>query len=96
MPYSIPIKRRLAFAPETKAFITANGEKLYSLKDLLEALERMDEPTFRYHVNSKKNDFQNWIREVLYDKRLARALRWTTTRETTIKKINEHLEKYYA
>lgn len=89
------IKKVLKNAPEAKIFWTSDGKKLYNIRDLVEALEEMAEDTFRTHVNSQKNDFVQWIKLVLGEKRLARTLRWTTTLETTIEKIREHLEKYY-
>ena len=91
----INIKKVLSNAPEAKVFWTVDGKKLYNIRDLLHALEKMAEADFRQHVNSKKNDFIQWLKLVIGDKKLARALRWTTTRETTIQKIKDHLEKYY-
>ena len=89
------IKKVLNNAPEAKVFWTANGKKLYNIRDLLNALKEMNEMDFRVHVTTKKNDFRQWIKLVLGDRKLARALRWTTTLETTIKKIKEHLEEHY-
>lgn len=91
----INVKRVLKNAPEAKVFKTADGRKLYNIHELLEALKAMSEETFRQHVNSKKNDFIPWIKLVLGDRRLGRKLRWTTTKETNIKKIKEHLDAHY-
>ena len=91
----IYIKKPLKDAPEAKVFWLKDGRKLYNLKDLLLTLENMDEEVFRFHVNPRKNDFIRWIKEVLGDKKLARKLRWTTTRQTTIKKLREHLDENY-
>jgi hypothetical protein len=89
------IKKILKNAPEAKIFWTADGKKLYNIRDLLNALKNMEEMDFRVHVTSKKNDFKEWIKLVIGDKKLARTLRWTTTLETSIKKIKEHLDQYY-
>ena len=94
-PVKINIKKVLSNAPEAKVFWTADGRKLYNIRDLLHALENMSENIFRQHVNTKKNDFIPWLKLVIKDRKLARALRWTTTRETTIKKIKDHLERFY-
>lgn len=88
-------RRTLSFADEGHAFTLRDGRKLYSLKDLVDALRTMDEATFRYHVTKERNDFRNWIKGVLYDKKLARLLRWTTTHRTTLKKIESWLESHY-
>jgi len=89
------IKKVLRNAPEAKVFWTADGKKLYNLRDLIKALKNMQEMDFRVHVNTKKNDFRSWIKLVLGDKKLARALRWTTTLETTAKKVKEHIDEHY-
>jgi len=89
------IRKILKNAPEAKAFWTADGHKLYNLRDMLNALENMADDIFHAHVNSKKNDFVQWIKLVLGDRRLGRILRWTTTRETTVKKTKDHIDKHY-
>jgi len=89
------IKKVLSNAPEARVFWTADGKKLYNVRDLLHSLKNMQEMDFRVHVTTKKNDFQQWVKLVLNDKKLARTLRWTTTLETTAKKVKEHLEEHY-
>jgi len=89
------IKKVLKNVPEAKIFWTADGKKLYNIRDLLGALKDMEEMDFRMHVTSTKNDFKQWIKLAIGDKKLARAIRWTTTIETTIQKIKEHLDQYY-
>ncbi len=91
----LSIKRILKNAPEARIFWTADKKKLYNIRDLLNALKDMEEMDFRVHVTSTKNDFKEWIKLVIGDKKLARALRWTTTIETTVQKIKEHLDQYY-
>jgi hypothetical protein len=91
----INVKRVLKNAPEAKVFRTADGKKLYNIHELLEALKTMSEDVFHQHVNAKKNDFIPWVKLVLGDRKLGRKLRWTTTRETSIKKIKDHLDAHY-
>jgi len=91
----LKIKRPLPFVGKDKSFITIGGNEILGLTDLLISLENMSESDFRSHVNSKKNEFQEWIRDELGDRILARSIRWTTTRETTIEKIKDHIEKTY-
>ncbi len=91
----LSIKKVLKNAPEAKIFWTVDGRKLYNIRDLLSVLKDMKEMDFRMHVTSTKNDFKEWVKLVIGDKKLARTLRWTTTIETTIQKIKEHLDQYY-
>ncbi len=61
----VTIKREgLGEAPEEYHFVLADGEKLKSLFDLVNALGKMGEDTFKQHVNEYKNDFSNWIKDV--------------------------------
>lgn len=48
-----------------------NGVVLKNLHDLIDALEIMDDDTFKHHVGKEKNDFANWIRHVIKDKNIA-------------------------
>ncbi len=48
-----------------------NGKTLKNIRDLIDALKVMDQETFRHHVNEGRNDFANWIRDVLKDDHLA-------------------------
>ena len=48
--------------------------ELNSLDLLLEEIEIMDESTFNSHIKKNKNDFANWVIEVVRDNELANAL----------------------
>ena len=61
-------------SPAEKRFMVANGRLLNDLKDLAEALEEMGEDTYYHHVNDARNDFSNWIGEVLKEKDLAEKM----------------------
>lgn len=57
--------------PEEKAFWVSDGKYVKNLCELAEALDKMKEKTFKFHVNKKKNDFSEWIRNVIEDEKLA-------------------------
>lgn len=61
-------------APD-KEFHLWGGESIKTVPELKIALERMDDKTFHYHVNNRKNDFSSWIEHVFGDKMLAETLR---------------------
>ena len=44
------------------------------MKELAEGLVAMSDDVFAYHVNSEKNDFCNWVRDVIQDDELASDL----------------------
>lgn len=52
-------------------FITVDGEVLHSLQELLYVLPHMSEASFRHHVNSERNDFYSWTRDVFNNSELA-------------------------
>jgi hypothetical protein len=58
-----------------KRFFCHDGYVIKNLDELAQYLNRMTEDVFQYHVNSEKNDFSNWIRDVIGDTRLADELR---------------------
>ncbi len=71
-----------------------NGPILRNLKDLKNALKKINEETFKYHVNKEKNDFADWVKNVLNDKMLANKLVRIKTVKTMLKTIEEGLKKY--
>ena len=61
-------------SPAENVFWLCDGRTLKNVKELLSALEDMNEGVFKYHVNDTKDDFANWIRDIFNDKQLAEAL----------------------
>lgn len=57
-----------------KEFKLHLGANIKSLYELCEALDIISEASFNHHVNQHKNDFSNWVRDVLGDKRLAHQI----------------------
>ncbi len=57
--------------PEEKTFWLDGGGAIKNLCQLAEALDTMKEKTFKFHVNKNKNDFSEWIRQVIEEEKLA-------------------------
>jgi hypothetical protein len=70
----------LAVVPEEHVFWCHDGRIFKSLKDMAQGLGIMSDDTFAYHVNSEKNDFSKWVREVIKDEKLASDLAAVTSR----------------
>ncbi|NTV23423.1 MAG: hypothetical protein HGA85_03545, partial [Nanoarchaeota archaeon] len=70
-------------------FSASNGDVIRCLSELDSALERMDDFSFHFHVNSEKNDFAEWANSVYQDKSVSDGLRKTITREEMIKLIRK-------
>ena len=65
------IERILGEVPPDKCFICKDGCLHRTLGDLHNCLSHMDESTYSHHVTPIKNDFTNWVRDVLGDTELA-------------------------
>ncbi len=72
-------------------FVFNNGIRVKNLKELAEQLDKIDKKTFGHYVNSKKNDFSNWINHVFNEKKLADELREIKNIEETKSKILEYI-----
>ncbi len=70
--------------PQEYRFWLSDGREIRNLNELLAALKTMKDDTFSYHVNREKNDFSNWVKDVLQDKKLADAMRNARKKEDTI------------
>jgi len=67
-------KRLLADVSEEYVFWCHDGRILRSMKELGDALTTMTDETYTFHANIEKNDFANWVRDVIKDERLAKDL----------------------
>lgn len=81
----------LSNAPPDKHFILKNGRVLKNLYELTNSLISLDDETFNYHVNSEKNDFENWIRHTFNDGQLADQISKLKSRELIVREINQRL-----
>jgi hypothetical protein len=67
-------KKLLANVPEEYVFWCTDGRILRNMIELQEALDTMVEEVFVFHVNTTKNDFANWVRDIIKDEKLASDL----------------------
>lgn len=68
-------KRLLADVPEEFVFRCGNGCILHNMKELANELKSMSDETYAFHVNAEKNDFVNWVRDIIKDDVLVKDLR---------------------
>ncbi len=78
-------------APD-KYFHLWGGETIKTIPELEQALKKMDDTTFRHHVNHKKNDFSAWIHDCFGDKMLAKELRKRQDKEKMIEVLKKKLK----
>jgi hypothetical protein len=77
----------LANVPPEKAFWVNNDGVLNNLDELASALKEMSMEQFQHHVSKEKNDFSNWIRDVIGDVTLANKLRRLKTKSAAVKAV---------
>jgi hypothetical protein len=71
---NLDASRILADVADDKRFFCQDGCVIKNLTELVDCLNHMTEEVFYHHVTSEKNDFSNWIRDVLGDEKLASKL----------------------
>ena len=94
------VKRRnppqsLATAPLGECFWVNQGPILKDLRELRDALASgISDQQLAYHVAKGKNDFADWIAEVLGDAECAKALRRLRTRKAMVRVLETRLSRY--
>ena len=84
-------KRYLGDAAPEMCFWLNNGPILKNLEELANALPEMSSETFHHHVNSEKNDFSSWIKDVIGDQKLANDLLSSNNRYSVLQKVRNRL-----
>ena len=75
----------LADVPGDKVFWSNDGLIMRNMNDLASALQKMKATTFKYHANAEKNDFSNWINDVMHDQKLAAGIKGCKTKAEATK-----------
>ena len=65
---------RLGNVAAEKQFFCQDGQVFKNLRELEGALKDMSAGIYQYHVNESKNDFSNWVNQVIGDDKLSRDL----------------------
>jgi len=80
------------------AFWTTDGAIVRTLRHLASAIEGMRDYSFQYHVNKdhNKNDFADWIRDVIKDDELAMRLEGVMEKNKYISIIRARLRELNA
>lgn len=86
--------RPLTYAANEKSFWLQDGQVLNSLMALNEALSEMEKSVFSHHVTKEKNDFADWVEQVLNDVDCANALRKAKTPKTAQTVVVKSLRFY--
>jgi len=66
--------KKITNVPKKNAFYLIDGSILRNLIDLANKLDDISEDQFKHHVADGKDDFHEWVKNVVKDSRLARQL----------------------
>jgi hypothetical protein len=77
--------------PPDVIFKLADGTEIGGLLELSDALLRMPDDIFYYHVRPDANDFAKWVYDVFRDEKLAQVMSLCHTREETNHHLLRHL-----
>lgn len=84
-------ERLLGNVPEEYSFKVHGGGNIGSMKELGEVLPGMSEESYAFHANTEKNDFSNWVREVIHDDKLSRDLSKSHSKSQASKRTTERI-----
>ncbi len=72
-------------------FYLNDGRILHNLIDLSNAFVSMSNELYAYHVTLEKNDFCNWISDVIHDDKLVKDLKKVNNKEEAGKIISHRV-----
>ena len=52
----------------------------------------MDSETYKHHVYEERNDFENWVRDVIKDEKLAYAMSKTGSQQEMLEKLRNRIK----
>lgn len=78
--------------PEEYVFVSVNGRRVTNLRELANVLAEMSHEDFHFHSNETKNDFANWIHDIMEEVQLARKM-WHTDKHEAEQVVRTHLKR---
>lgn len=80
----LEIKKEITINDPAKYFYFCNNANAKNLTEFISIVEKLNEDEFKCHVNPEKNDFYNWVNEVIGDKNLAGKIKNETDRNKIV------------
>ena len=87
-------KRSLICAQGEQCFWTTDGSVISNLVELEKVFAHMSDDVFTHHVHKERNDFANWIADILQDVELAQSLRTAKKPHTARSIVIRRLKTY--
>ena len=87
------LKKYLEDVPWDSSLKLSDGKTIHSLEQLPVVLMFCDDAVFDSHVNSQKNDFANWIRDVIGYGELADKVSTIKNKEEFLKLLEQSINE---
>ncbi len=87
-------KKVLTIAVGDRCFWVNCGPALGNLLELRDSLREINKEQFKHHVNEIRNDFSDWVGDVLEDKKTALQIKKTKTINSMLKVVEKALKDY--
>ena len=84
-------ERFLANVPEENVFRCCDGRTFRNMEELSHAFSTMGDEGFTYHANTEKNDFSNWVKDVIKDEKLARDIAKSQNQTQAAKAVTDRV-----
>ena len=84
-------RKYLEDVPEEYVFRCHDSCIFKNMRELRDGLTNMSEETYVYHANAEKNDFSNWVRDVIKDERLAVDLMSAKSRAEAVNRVGTRI-----
>ena len=84
-------RKFLAAVPEEYIFWCHDGRVFRDMRELGDGLANISDETFVYHVNTEKNDFGKWVKDIIKDEKLATDLTGTQSRSEAVKIVTDRI-----
>ncbi|OIO63655.1 hypothetical protein COT48_06245 [Candidatus Woesearchaeota archaeon CG08_land_8_20_14_0_20_47_9] len=81
----------LSDVPPGQHFNIHMGSSIRNIRELAEAIDIMDERSFKHHMRDDKNDFATWVKDVIGDFELAAEMQRINTREGLVNAIKRRI-----
>lgn len=84
-------KKYLADVSEVYRFCCHDSCVFKNMRELRDGLANMSEETYAYHANADKNDFANWVGDVIKDEKLAEELKNAKSRDEAANRVSNRI-----
>jgi hypothetical protein len=84
-------RKYLADVPVEHVFRCHDSRILKNMRELRDGLASMTEETYAYHANAKKNDFSQWVRDIIKDEKLATDLQHSVAKNEAARRVGNRI-----